>query len=31
VHLALPVFVFDVQERVAKRRGVKQLIAGSAQ
>ena len=29
VHLPLKVFVFEVQERVAKRRGVKQLGAGA--
>ena len=29
VHLPLRVFVFEVQERVAKRRGVKQLGAGA--
>jgi peptide deformylase len=29
VHLPLRVFVFEVQERVAKRRGVKQLSAGA--
>ncbi len=29
VHLPLRVFVFEVQERVAKRRGVKQVSAGA--
>ena len=29
VHLSLRVFVFEVQERVAKRRGVKQVGAGA--
>jgi peptide deformylase len=29
IHLPLRVFVFEVQERVAKRRGVKQLGAGA--
>ena len=29
VHLSLRVFVFEVQERVAKRRGVKQVSAGA--
>ena len=29
VHLPLRIFVFEVQERVAKRRGVKQVSAGA--
>src|SRR3982750_3362285 len=29
IHLPLRIFVFEVQERVAKRRGVKQLGAGA--